>query len=572
MSMIKRVLLSSFTAMICMTSLYASEKEVLSPDGRLKVVVSDEGGIPSYQVFYDGVTFIEKSPLGMKTTIGDFTSSLSLGSEIKETSIRKNYRLPNIKKSKVEYAAESVVVPFTKEGRTAFDVEFRVSNNDVAFRYTVYPKKDILCCVIQQETTGFVMPEGTTTFLCPQSGPMGGFARTSPSYETPYTVDDTMGKYGWGEGYTFPCLFKNSDKGWILISETGVNSYYCGSRLMGHEDGLYTIGFPQEGEFNGNGTISPGIALPGQTPWRTITLGSTLAPIVETTVPFDVVEPLYEPSKDYTAEYGCGTWSWIIAGDASMNMDDQKRYVDFCAAMGYRTVLVDALWDTQVGYDKIEELAAYAGVPVYNGLTDEWHPTQMLCDLMTMKESCGKAWKDISFAYLGDARFNTGNSLLMIGAKMGMDVRIGAPKAYWPSAEIIALAEELAAVSGAHITITEDPNEAVAGVDFIHTDIWVSMGEPAEVWAERIALLKPYQVNAALMAASGNPQVKFMHCLPAYHNDETKVGANVIAQHPELADGVEVTEEVFESPASIVFEQAGNRMHTIKALMVATLA
>ena len=168
--------------------------------------------------------------------------------------------------------------------------------------------------------------------------------------------------------------------------------------------------------------------------------------------------------------------------------------------------------------------------------------------------------------------FNTGNSLLMIGAKMGMDVRIGAPKAYWPSAEIIALAEELAAVSGAHITITEDPNEAVAGVDFIHTDIWVSMGEPAEVWAERIALLKPYQVNAALMAASGNPQVKFMHCLPAYHNDETKVGANVIAEHPELADGVEVTEEVFESPASIVFEQAGNRMHTIKALMVATLA
>ena len=311
--MIKRVLLSSFTAMICMTSLYASEKEVLSPDGRLKVVVSDEGGIPSYQVFYDGVTFIEKSPLGMKTTIGDFTSSLSLGSEIKEISIRKNYRLPNIKKSKVEYAAESVVVPFTKEGRTAFDVEFPVSNNDVAFRY-----------------------------------------------ETPYTVDDTMGKNGWGEGYTFPCLFKNSDKGWILISETGVNSYYCGSRLMGHEDGVYTIGFPQEGEFNGNGTISPGIALPGKTPWRTITLGSTLAPIVETTVPFDVVEPLYEPSKDYTAEYGCGTWSWIIAGDASMNMDDQKRYVDFCAAMGYRTVLVDALWDTQVGYDKIEELAAYA--------------------------------------------------------------------------------------------------------------------------------------------------------------------------------------------------------------------
>lgn len=221
--------------------------------------------------------------------------------------------------------------------------------------------------------------------------------------------------------------------------------------------------------------------------------------------------------------------------------------------------------------ETVEELAAYAGVPVYNGLTDEASDADALRS-DDDEGVRGKAWKDISFAYLGDARFNTGNSLLMIGAKMGMDVRIGAPKAYWPSAEIIALAEELAAVSGAHITITEDPNEAVAGVDFIHTDIWVSMGEPAEVWAERIALLKPYQVNAALMAASGNPQVKFMHCLPAYHNDETKVGANVIAQHPELADGVEVTEEVFESPASIVFEQAGNRMHTIKALMVATLA
>lgn len=197
--MIKRVLLSSFAAIICITGLYASEKDVLSPDGRVKVVVSDEGGMPSYQVLYDGVVFIKKSPLGMKSTIGDFTSSLSLGKEIKEASIRKNYRLPNIKKSKVEYAAESAVIPFTKEGKKVFDVEFRVSNNDVAFRYTVYPKKDILCCVVQQEATGFVLPEGTTTFLCPQSGPMGGFARTSPSYETPYTVDDTMGKMVGGK-------------------------------------------------------------------------------------------------------------------------------------------------------------------------------------------------------------------------------------------------------------------------------------------------------------------------------------------------------------------------------------
>ena len=220
----------------------------------------------------------------------------------------------------------------------------------------------------------------------------------------------------------------------------------------------------------------------------------------------------------------------------------------------------------------VEELARWAGVPVYNGLTDEWHPTQMLCDLMTMKEACGKPWRQISFAYMGDARFNTGNSLLMIGAKMGMDVRIGAPREYWPAPELIEMCEKMAEASGARITLTEDPVEAVRGVDFIHTDIWVSMGEPADVWNKRIADLKPYQVNAALMVAAENPDVRFMHCLPAYHNAETKVGAAVIAAHPELADGVEVTEEVFESPASIVFEQAGNRLHTIKAVMVSSLA
>lgn len=222
--------------------------------------------------------------------------------------------------------------------------------------------------------------------------------------------------------------------------------------------------------------------------------------------------------------------------------------------------------------ETVEELAEYAGVPVFNGLTDEWHPTQMLCDLLTMKEASGKRWKDISFAYLGDARFNTGNSLLLVGAKMGMDVRIGAPKAYWPSQELIDMCREFAKASGARITITEDPEAAVKGVDFIHTDIWVSMGEPKEVWDERIEALLPYQVNKKLMEASGNPNVKFMHCLPAYHNTETKVGEAVIKAHPELAGGVEVTEEVFESPASIVFQQAGNRLHTIKAVLVSSLA
>lgn len=222
--------------------------------------------------------------------------------------------------------------------------------------------------------------------------------------------------------------------------------------------------------------------------------------------------------------------------------------------------------------ETVEELHEYAGVPVFNGLTDEWHPTQMLCDLLTMKESCGKRWKDISYAYVGDARFNTGNSLLLVGAKMGMDVRIAAPKEYWPSQELIDMCEEFAKHSGARLLITEGVKAAVKGVDFIHTDIWVSMGEPKEVWDERIKALLPYQVNKAMMDATGNPDVKFMHCLPAYHNTETKVGEAVIAAHPELANGVEVTEEVFESPASIVFHQAGNRLHTIKAVIVSSLA
>ena len=234
--------------------------------------------------------------------------------------------------------------------------------------------------------------------------------------------------------------------------------------------------------------------------------------------------------------------------------------------------MYDALEYRGFSQRTVEELAAYAGVPVFNGLTDEWHPTQMLCDLLTMREHAHKPLHQISFAYVGDARFNTGNSLLMVGAKMGMDVRIGARKAYWPEQSILDMCEAFARESGAKITLTEDPEEAVKGVDFIYTDIWVSMGEAAEVWNQRIHDLMPYQVNAALIKATGNPRVKFMHCLPAYHNAETKVGKAVVEAHPELAAGIEVTEEVFESPASIVFDQAGNRLHTIKAVLVAALA
>jgi ornithine carbamoyltransferase len=217
----------------------------------------------------------------------------------------------------------------------------------------------------------------------------------------------------------------------------------------------------------------------------------------------------------------------------------------------------------------VEELAAYAGVPVWNGLTNEFHPTQILADMLTMIEHSTKPANQIAYCYMGDARFNMGNSLMVGGCKMGMDVRICAPQALWPAAALVEACRQIAAETGARLTLIEDVAEGVRGVDFIHTDVWVSMGEPDSVWAERIALLKPYQVNMDAMRLSGNPNVKFMHCLPAFHNRETKVGEQIFQKFG--LDGMEVTEEVFESKHSVVFDQAENRMHTIKAVMVATL-
>ena len=354
-------------AMLLASSVASAEnKQITSPDGKLVVTVADMDGRPSYSVSYDNVLFLKPSPLGIIANIGDFSSGMSLEKNVSTNKIDETYELASIKKSKVHYVANEAVFSFTQQGKTIYDVIFRISNNDVAFKYKMYPQGETLSCVIKKEATGFAFPDGTTTFLCPQSKPMGGFARTSPSYETSYTADDVAGKNGWGEGYTFPCLFRNGDNGWVLVSETGVNGGYCASRLLGHKGGAYTIGFPQEGEANGNGTVSPGIALPGETPWRTITVGKTLAPIVETTVPFDVVKPLYSAKGEYT--YGRGSWSWIIGMDGSTNYKEQLRYIDFSAAMGYQSVLVDALWDKQIGRDKIEELAKYGkdkGVALY---------------------------------------------------------------------------------------------------------------------------------------------------------------------------------------------------------------
>ncbi|WP_109080116.1 MULTISPECIES: ornithine carbamoyltransferase [Aggregatibacter] len=219
----------------------------------------------------------------------------------------------------------------------------------------------------------------------------------------------------------------------------------------------------------------------------------------------------------------------------------------------------------------VDELAEYAGVPVFNGLTDEFHPTQMLADVLTMIENCDKPLSEIKYVYIGDARNNMGNSLLLIGAKLGMDVRICGPKALLPDAELVDMCEGFAKQSGARITVTDDIDKAVKGVDFVHTDVWVSMGEPLETWGERIKLLLPYQVTPELMKRTGNPRVKFMHCLPAFHNSETKVGRQIAEKYPELANGIEVTEDVFESPMNVAFEQAENRMHTIKAVLYSSL-
>ncbi|KIS43193.1 ornithine carbamoyltransferase [Kosakonia radicincitans] len=222
------------------------------------------------------------------------------------------------------------------------------------------------------------------------------------------------------------------------------------------------------------------------------------------------------------------------------------------------------------GQQIVEELGQYAGVPVWNGLTNEFHPTQILADLMTMLEHApGKRLSELRFAYLGDARNNMGNSLMVGAAKMGMDIRLVAPRSFWPEAALVEQCQAIARETGARIMLTEEVEEGVQGVDFLYTDVWVSMGEPKEAWSERVSLMKPYQVNSAVVKATGNPQVKFMHCLPAFHNEHTKVGGEI-----EMAyglKGLEVTEEIFESPNSIVFDEAENRMHTIKAVMVATL-
>lgn len=332
---------------------------VTGPDKRLKVDLAVNGGIPMYSVSYDGKTILEKSPLGFIANTGNFSQGMSLiGQETSQ--INKTYTQDRIKRSVVNYAANELTVRLQNTNKQPVNIVFRVSNNDVAFRYEIPKSSETGSMVINEEKTGFDFPEYTTTFLTPQSDAMIGWKRTKPSYEEEYTPDAPMNtRSQYGHGYTFPGLFRIGNDGWALVSETGVDSKFCASRLSdATPEGLYTIAYPMPEENNGNGTSAPGIALPGVTPWRTITVGNNLKPIVETTVPWDVVEPRYE--SEHTYQFGRGTWSWILWQDGSINFDDQIRYINLAAAMGYEFFLIDNWWDKNIGHKRMEELARYA--------------------------------------------------------------------------------------------------------------------------------------------------------------------------------------------------------------------
>ena len=339
----------------------ANNYTVTSPDGKLAVNVECKDGKAFYTVDYNGKQMLAPSALGLVANYGDFSKELTMGS-LKSEKKHLAYKMTRIKKSNIEKDAYEATIGFLNAKKDSMTLRLHVSDNDVAYRYEmIRPKKDNpKSVIIYNEVSGFNFPDQTTTFLCPQITPMTGWERTKPSYEEEYTPDAPMAKKSqFGVGYTFPCLFKVGQEGWVLVSETGVSSAYPGSRLSDYEAGKgYTIAFPQKGENNGVGSEYAGIPLPGETPWRTITVGSSLAPIVETTIPYDVVTPLYEASQTYKpSRY---TWSWLIWQDNSINYDDQVKMIDVAAAQGYEAILVDNWWDKQIGRKRIEELSKYA--------------------------------------------------------------------------------------------------------------------------------------------------------------------------------------------------------------------
>lgn len=330
---------------------------ISSPDKALNVNLYLEQGKPMYEVIYMNKTMIEKSPLGILTNEGDFSNQMTLLCK-KDSFIEKNYIQEKIKKKNIHYYANTLLCTFENAQKKAISIRFYVSNNDIAFRYELPVWAERMACIVEKEMTGFKFPSHTTTFLSPMMGAMGGFARTSPSYESGYKADAPMGTKS-KHGYVFPGLFKIGEEGWVLVSETGVRSQYCGSHLdEGTKDGLYTIAFPDMEQNNGFGSTTAAIGLPGTTPWRTITVSNTLKPIVETTIPFDVVDPLYEASTKY--KYGRGTWSWILWQDNSINYNDQIKYIDLAAELNFEYILIDNWWLSRIGKEKIQELVKYA--------------------------------------------------------------------------------------------------------------------------------------------------------------------------------------------------------------------
>ena len=364
-------------ALCCMmtTPALAEDVKVASPDGRLVVNVSCEGGRLYYDATLDGQRMLEKSALGLKTSIGDLTRDLTLKGQ-KSDAVSKQYQMRGTKASKSDYQANTLTLDVENKDGRKMSITFQVSNNDIAFRYVMprqnVGRKEMKRVRILSELSSFSFPDGTTTFISPQIGPESGWEQTKPSYEEGYSADAPMDKPSqYGHGYIFPALFHlggagNPEEsgnprysGWALVSETGVGSNYCGSHLSDYQAGTgYTVAYPDPGENNGFGSDFAAISLPGETPWRTITLGTTLKPIIETTISYDVVEPRYAPSTEYCP--GRYTWSWLLWQDNSINYDDQVQFIDLASAMGFEYCLVDNWWDTRIGRDRIAELSKYA--------------------------------------------------------------------------------------------------------------------------------------------------------------------------------------------------------------------
>ena len=346
---------------LCTSIALQAKDTVSSPNGKLTVSVFTEEGKAKYAIDYDGRQMLQPSLLGLMTNIGDFTTGLTI-KETKSSLVEKHYDMTHTKAAHSDYKANQLDVTLTNGKGHSMVVTFLVSDNDVAFRYTLLRqrKDNPKTAVIKGEATSFRLPDGTTTFISPDSDPMIGWERTKPSYEEVYSADAPMNvRSQYGQGYVFPALFHVGADGWVLISETGVTSGYVGSHLSDFDASKgYSIAFPMDGELNGLGTPWAGIPVPGSTPWRTITVGTSLAPIVETTVSYDVVEPLYEPSEQYKP--GRYTWSWLIWQDNSINWNDQVQFIDLAAAMGYEYCLVDGCWDTNIGRERMADLSKYA--------------------------------------------------------------------------------------------------------------------------------------------------------------------------------------------------------------------